>query len=86
MSRHLFGEALQRIRAQATPEAMRLRRSTVAHCYAALKYQIFERPRCLLRRLAGAATEVSLATRAYKLKRAMNALGRAALLRDVQGS
>lgn len=86
VSRHQFEEALQRIHAQAPPEAMRLRRSTVEHPYAALKYQIFEKPRFLLRGLAGAATEISLATMAYNLKRAMNALGRAALLRVVQAA
>lgn len=80
VSRHLFEDALQRIHAQATPEAMRLRRSTVEHPYAALKYQIFEKPRFLLRGLAGAAAEISLATLVYNLKRAMNAVGHATLM------
>lgn len=86
VSRHLFEDALQRIHAQATPEAMRLRRSTVEHPYAALKYQIFEKPRFLLRGLRGAATEISLATLAYNLKRASNALGQAALLGHLRGA
>jgi len=86
VSRHQFEQALQRIHAQASPEAMRLRRSTVEHPYAALKYQIFEKPRFLLRGLAGATTEISLATLAYNLKRAMNVLGRVAMLRAVQGA
>lgn len=68
------------------PEAMRLRRSTVEHTYAALTYQIVEKPRFLLRGLAGAATEISLATMAYNLKRAMNALGLAALLGAAQAA
>lgn len=70
----------------STPEAMRLRRCTVEHPYAALKYQIFEKPRFLLRGLAGAATEISLATMAYNLKRALNALGPSALLRAVRSA
>lgn len=86
VSRHLFEEALERIQAGATPEAMRLRRSTVEHPYAALKYQIFEKPRFLLQGLAGAAAEISLATLAYNLKRAMNAVGRATLLGYLQGA
>lgn len=85
VSRHQFELALQRIHAQATPEAMKLRRCTVEHPYAALKYQIFEKPRFLLRGLAGAA-EISLATMAYNLKRAMNALGPCALMRAVRGA
>ncbi len=86
VSRHQFEEALQRIHARATPEAMRLRRCTVEHPYAALKYQIFEKPRFLLRGLAGAATEIALATMAYNLKRALNALGPSALLRAVRSA
>lgn len=84
VSRHLFEAALERIHAQATPEAMRLRRCTVEHPYAALKYQIFEKPRFLLRGLAGASTEISLATLVYNLKRAMNAMGPAMLLSQMR--
>src|SRR5882724_3867185 len=36
---------------RATPEMMRLRRSTVEHPFAALKYRIFGHPRFLLRGL-----------------------------------
>lgn len=86
VSRHLFENALERMHAQATPEAMRLRRCTVEHPYAALKYQIFEKPRFLLRGLTGARTEKSLATLACKLKRAMNAVGRAAQLDQLRGA
>jgi hypothetical protein len=35
--RHLHEEALQRMQQRATPEAMRLRRSTVEHPFATLK-------------------------------------------------
>jgi len=44
ISRHLHEEALQRMQQRATPEAMRLRRSTVEHPFANLKYRIFGHP------------------------------------------
>src|SRR6266849_4690037 len=75
VSRHLHEEALQRMQQRATPEAMRLRRSTVEHPFANLKYRIFGHPRFLLRGLRGAQTEVSLAVAAYNLKRMQNILG-----------
>src|SRR5229473_817340 len=75
VSRHLHEEALQRMQQRATPEAMRLRRSTVEHPFANLKYRIFGHPRFLLRGLRGAQTEVSLAVAAYNLKRMRNILG-----------
>jgi transposase len=69
---------------RATPEMMRLRRSTVEHPFASLKYHIFGHPRFLLRGVAGAQAEISLATMVYNLKRMLNLLGgsrlRAALL------
>lgn len=75
VSRHLHEEALQRMQQRATPEAMRLRRSTVEHPFANLKYRIFGHPRFLLRGLRGAQTEISLAVTAYNLKRMRNILG-----------
>src|SRR5215467_726571 len=75
VSRHLHEEALQRMQQRATPEAMRLRRSTVEHPFANLKYRIFGHPRFLLRGLRGAQTEISLAVVAYNLKRMQNILG-----------
>jgi len=60
---------------RATPEMMRLRRSTVEHPFAALKYHIFVHPRFLLRGLQGAQAEISLATTVYNLKRMFNVLG-----------
>lgn len=60
---------------RATPEAMKLRRSTVEHPFANLKYRIFGHPRFLLRGTRGAQTEISLATMAYNLKRMLNILG-----------
>lgn len=73
--RHLHDGALQRMQQRATPEMMRLRRSTVEHPFASLKYHIFGNPRFLLRGLQGTQTEISLATMLYNLKRMMNVLG-----------
>lgn len=75
VNRHLYDGALERMQQRATPEAMRLRRATVEHPFAALKYRIFGHPRFLLRGLSGAQTEVSLAIMAYNLKRMINVLG-----------
>ena len=75
VTRHLHEDALQRMQQRATPEAMRLRRATVEHPFATLKYCIFGHPRFLLRGTGGAQTEMSLATMAYNLKRMMNVLG-----------
>jgi IS5 family transposase len=60
---------------RTTVEMMRLRRSTVEHPFAALKYHIFGHPRFLLRGLAGAQSEISLATMVYNLKRMLNIVG-----------
>ena len=48
---------------------MQLRRRTVEHPFAILKYVIFGHPRFLLRGLEGTRSEVSLAVMAYNLKR-----------------
>ena len=60
---------------RTTPEVMRLRAATVELPFTALKYLIFRHPRFLLRSLAGAQTEISLATLVYNLKRMLNILG-----------
>jgi transposase len=75
VNRHLHEGALQRMNRRATPQAMRLRRSTVEHPFGTLKYRIFGHPRFLLRGIAGAQAEMSLATIAYNLKRMINVLG-----------
>jgi transposase len=75
VNRHRYEDAMERMQQRATPEAMRLRRSTVEHPFATLKYRILGHPRLLLRGLAGAQTEISLATVAYNLKRMINVLG-----------
>lgn len=56
-------------------EVMRLRGSTVEHPFATMKYRIFGHPRVLSRGLAGAQTEINLATMAYNLKRMLKILG-----------
>ena len=76
VSRHWHDEALQRMQQRATPEVMRLRRSTVEHPFATLKYHIFGHPRFLLRGRRGAQAEISLAIIVYNLKRMMKVLGR----------
>ena len=75
VTRHLHEAALQGMDQRATPEVMRLRRSTVEHPFATLKYRIFGHPRFLLRGLSGAQTEMSLAVMAYNIKRMFNILG-----------
>ena len=74
-TRHLHDDALKRMQQRVTPAHMRLRRSTVEHPFATLKYHIFGHPRFLLRGVGGAQTEISLATMVYNLKRMMNVLG-----------
>lgn len=75
VTRHLHDDALKRMQQRATPDVMRLRRSTVEHPFATLKYRIFGHPRFLLRGRNGAQTEISLGVLAYNLKRVMNVLG-----------
>ena len=75
LARHLYEEALNRMQARLTPEAMRLRRCTVEHPFATIKYRIFGHPRLLMRGLSGAKVEIGLATMAYNLKRMTNVLG-----------
>jgi hypothetical protein len=75
LSRHIDEDALNRMHRRATPELMRLRRSTVEHPFGTIKYRIFGHPRLLLRGLSGAKTEIGLAVMAYNLKRMINLLG-----------
>jgi Transposase DDE domain len=75
VSRNLYEDAFHRMQQRTTPEVMRLRAVTVELPFAALKYRIFGHPRFLLRGLAGAQTEISLATLVYNLKRMLNILG-----------
>jgi transposase len=75
LARHLYEDALNRMQERVTPEAMKIRRSTVEHPFATIKYRIFGHPRLLLRGLSGAKVEIGLATMAYNLKRITNVLG-----------
>jgi Transposase DDE domain len=75
VSRYIDDDALNRMNARATPEAMRLRRATVEHPFGTIKYRIFGHPRLLLRGLTGAQTEIGIAIMAYNLKRIVKVLG-----------
>jgi transposase len=82
---HLHDAALERMHQRATPAVMRLRRCTVEHPFATLKYRIFGHPRFLLRGLSGARTEISLGAMAYNLKRMINLLGGGKLVAALAG-
>jgi hypothetical protein len=75
LARHLYEDALNRMQERVTPEAMKLRRCTVEHPFATIKYRVFGHPRLLMRGLSGARTEIGIATMAYNLKRITNVLG-----------
>jgi hypothetical protein len=68
LARHLYEDALNRMEERMTPQAMRLRRCTVEHPFATIKYRIFGHPRLLMRGLSGAKVEIGLATMAYNLR------------------
>ena len=70
-----YEDALNRMQERVTPAVMRLRRCTVEHPFATIKYRIFGHPRLLMRGLSGARVEISLATMAYNIKRMTNVLG-----------
>jgi hypothetical protein len=80
-ARHLYEDALNRMQERVTPEVMRLRRCTVEHFYATIKYRIFGHPRLLMRGLSGAQSEIGIATMAYNLKRITNVLGVAKVMK-----
>jgi transposase len=58
-----------------TPTVMRMRRCTVEHPFATMKFRIFGHPRLLMRGLSGARIEIGLATMAYNIKSMTNVLG-----------
>jgi transposase len=84
LSRHMDDDALDRMHQRATPELMRLRRSTVEHPFGTLKYRIFGHPRLLLRGLSGANIEIGIAIMAYNLKRMLNLIGATRLTRALK--
>lgn len=81
VGRHIYAEALDRMKERTTAEHMKRRGSIVEHPFGTLKYQIFEKPRFVLRGLWGAGTEMALSVLVYNLKRAMNVLGNAEMRR-----
>jgi transposase len=83
LARHLYEDALNRMQERVTPEAMRLRRCTVEHPFATIKYRIFGHPRFLMRGLNGARAEIGIATMAYNLKRITNVLGSAKVTNEL---
>ena len=84
LARHLYEDALNRMQERVTPEAMKkLRRCTVEHPFATIKYRIFGHPRLLMRGLTGARAEIGIATMAYNLKRITNVLGAAKLTKTL---
>jgi len=84
VSRLLDEDALVRMHQRARADAMRLRRATVEHPFATLKYRIFGHPRLLLRGTSGAQTEISLAAMAYNIIRMVNILGAHKLLSQLR--
>jgi transposase len=75
LARHLYEDALNRMQERITPAVMRMRRCTVEHPFATIKFRIFGHPRLLMRGLSGARTEIGLATMAYNIKRMTSVLG-----------
>lgn len=84
LARHLYEDALNRMEERVTPEAMKLRRQTVEHPFATIKYRLFGHPRLLVRGLVGAKSEIAIATMAYNLKRITKVLGGATLAAQLQ--
>jgi hypothetical protein len=84
LARHLFEDALNRMEERITPQAMRLRRQTVEHPFATIKYRIFGHPRLLVRGLTDPRIEIAIATMAYNLKRISKVLGMARLTEQLQ--
>lgn len=80
LARHLYEDALNRMEQRVTPASMRLRRQTVEHPFATIKYRIFGHPRLLVRGLSGARSEIAIATMVYNLKRITKVLGAASLV------
>lgn len=79
VSRHLYEEALQANaqRVAERPEMMALRRQTVEHPFDFIKNRVLRNGRLLMRGLAGARAELSIAVLAYNFKRAFNIIGAA---------
>jgi transposase len=81
---HFYEEALNRTERRVTPEVMRVRRQTVEHPFATIKYRILGHPGLLVRRLTGPRTEIAIGTMKYDLKRITKVLGGATLTAQLQ--
>ena len=75
LTRHVYEDAMNRMQARLTSDHMRLRRCTVEHPFATIKYRIFGHPRFLMRGLSAARVEIDLATMVYNIKRMTKVLG-----------
>ena len=87
VSRHLYEDVLQANanRVAQAPQMMKLRRQTVEHPFADVKHRILGNARLLMRGLAGARSELSLAVLAYNIKRVFNMKGAHWMYRALQG-
>lgn len=86
VSRHLYEDALRANakRLEDHPEMLQIRQQTVEHPYDFIKNRVFVNGRLLLRGLAGAEAESSLAVLAYNFKRVFNMKG-GAWMRQAMG-
>lgn len=82
VTRHDHEAAFARMaeRMQQNPQARDLRRNIVEHPFGTLKESILVGGRFLLRHLSGARKEMALGVLAYNMRRAINAVGAAAIL------
>lgn len=87
VTRNPHEEALQANaqRVREHPEMMALRRATVEHPFGSIKGPILVNARLLMRGLAGASGELSLAVLVYNLKRVFNMKGSAWMQQALQG-
>lgn len=87
VTRHLHEAALQansqRMRQQ--PQMMKVRRCVAEHPFADLKHRILGNARLLMRGMAGATAELSIAVQVYNLKRVFNLKGAAWMREALQG-
>jgi transposase/macrodomain Ter protein organizer (MatP/YcbG family) len=78
---HLIEDVQRRL--DANPEAMRTRRETVEHPFGTIKARMGA-THFLMKRLPNVAAEMALHVLAYNLTRAMNIVGRAALIAAIR--
>lgn len=71
VSRHIDEDALAKMNERATPDMMRIRRSTVEHPFGTIK-RMMSNGRFLTRNLKGTKTEMALSVLAYNIMRAIS--------------